>query len=84
MAEDMRARVLVTLKSGVLDPAGTAVESSLHSLGFSLARNVRLGKLIELDVDESDPQKATALVTQMAQKLFANVVVENFKVELLS
>ncbi len=79
-----RARVFVTLKSGVLDPAGTAVEASLHTLGFAGVKNVRLGKVIELEVAESDPQKATAQVSQMAKKLLANAVVENFSVELIS
>lgn len=79
----MRARVFVTLKPGVLDPAGKAVESSLHTLGFHQAKDVRLGKYVELDVDAKDAAAAKVLVEQMAQKLIANTVVENFKVEIL-
>jgi phosphoribosylformylglycinamidine synthase subunit PurS len=79
----MRARVFVTLKPGVLDPAGKAVESSLHALGFHQAKEVRLGKFVELDVDAKDAASAKQLVEQMAAKLIANTVVENFKVEIL-
>ena len=79
----MRARVYVTLKTGVLDPAGKAVESSLHALGFPEAKDVRLGKYVELQVEAKDEATARARVEQMAQKLLANTVVENFKVEIV-
>ncbi len=78
----MRARVFVTLKPGVLDPAGKAVEKSLHTLGFGEASEVRIGKYIELSVDGTDAAAAKARVEQMCQKLLANTVVESFKVEL--
>lgn len=78
----MRARVFVTLKPGVLDPAGTAVEKSLHALGFGDAKDVRLGKYIELEVDAKDPKEAKVRVEAMCQKLLANTVVENYRVEL--
>ena len=79
----MRARVYVTLKPGVLDPAGKAVESSLHALGFPEAKDVRLGKFVELDVEAKDAGAAKARVEQMASRLLANTVVENFKVEIV-
>ncbi len=79
----MRARVYVTLKPGVLDPAGKAVESSLHSLGFPEAGDVRLGKFVELEVKAADNAAAKARVEQMAAKLLANTVVENYRVEIL-
>lgn len=79
----MRARVYVTLKPGVLDPAGKAVETSLHALGFAEARQVRLGKYVELEVDAPDAEQAKARVEAMARKLLANTVVENFRVEVV-
>jgi phosphoribosylformylglycinamidine synthase subunit PurS len=79
----MRARVFVTLKSGVLDPAGKAVEQSLHALGYSQVNEVRLGKYLELTVNESDPARAREQVEQMCQRLLANTVVENYRVELV-
>jgi phosphoribosylformylglycinamidine synthase len=78
----MVARVFVTLKSGVLDPAGKAVEQSLHALGYSEVRGVRLGKYLELQLEGTDAAKAKAQVEQMCQKLLANTVVENFRVEI--
>lgn len=78
----MIARVFVTLKPGVLDPAGKAVESSLHSLGFPEVNQVRLGKYLELALDEKDPARAKERVEAMCKKLLANTVVENFRVEL--
>ena len=77
----MLARVYVTLKQGVLDPAGKAVERSLHSLGYPEVEGVRLGKYVEVQVAETDPAKARARVEEMCKKLLANPVVENFKVE---
>ena len=79
----MRARVFVTLKPGVLDPAGKAVESSLHALGFPEAKDVRLGKFVELQLDSKDAAGAQKRVEEMAKKLLANTVVENFKVEIV-
>jgi phosphoribosylformylglycinamidine synthase subunit PurS len=77
----MVARVFVTLKPGVLDPAGKAVERSLQSLGYAEVGGVRLGKYLELQVDETDPVKAKARVEEMCRKLLANTVIENFRVE---
>ncbi len=77
----MRARVYVTLKEGVLDPAGKAVAHGLRALGFDEVQDVRLGKFIELELaDCEDPE---ARVKAMADKLLANPVMEDFRVELV-
>lgn len=78
----MKARVLVTLKPGVLDPQGKAIETALASLGFSGVGDVRQGKVIELDLEESDSAKARAAVTAMCDKLLANAVIETYAIEL--
>lgn len=78
----MRARVTVTLKPGVLDPQGQAIEGALGSLGFSGVAGVRQGKVFDLDVDENDTEKAKALVKAMCEKLLANTVVENYAIEM--
>jgi phosphoribosylformylglycinamidine synthase PurS subunit len=78
----MRARIYVTLKPGVLDPAGKAVERGLHSLGYAEVGAVRLGKYVELQLPDDDAAKAKARVEEMCRKLLANTVVENFRVEL--
>lgn len=76
----MRAKVYVTLKSGVLDPAGKAIEHALHTLGFEEAHDVRLGKYIELHVD-ADPERAAGRVDDMCRKLLANGVIEDYRFE---
>ncbi|MFN0061568.1 MAG: phosphoribosylformylglycinamidine synthase subunit PurS [Myxococcaceae bacterium] len=80
----MRARIYITLKAGVLDPAGKAVEQGLHALGYAEAHDVRLGKYIELAMNPpgGDSASAKARVEEMCRKLLANPVVENFRVEL--
>ena len=78
----MLARVYVTLKPGVLDPAGKAVEGSLHALGFGQVSGVRLGKYIELQLSDASGADARAQVEEMCRKLLANTVVENFRVEI--
>ena len=77
----MRARVHVTLKSGVLDPQGEAIRHALGSLGFSGVDKVRQGKVIELELEETDPARAEATVREMCDKLLANTVIENYSVE---
>lgn len=77
----MLARVFITLKSGVLDPAGKAVEGSLHALGHSGVQGVRLGKYIELQVDGTDAAAVKKQVEAMCSQLLANTVVENYRVE---
>lgn len=79
----MKAIVTVTLKSGVLDPQGKAIEGALASLGFSRIDSVRQGKIFEIEVEETDPARATATLSAMAEKLLANTVIENYRVELV-
>lgn len=78
----MKARVYVTLKNGVLDPQGKAIEGTLHGLGFSTVEEVRQGKFIELEVAETDAEKAKAQIDEMCRKLLANTVIENYRIEL--
>lgn len=78
----MKARIHITLKSGVLDPQGKAIQSSLGALGFTGVMNVRQGKYIELDIAENDPVKAEAELSRMCEKLLANTVIENYAVDL--
>jgi phosphoribosylformylglycinamidine synthase len=77
----MKMRVLVTLKSGVLDPQGEAVRHALGSLGFDGVNKVRQGKVIELDLAEDDPAAAEAQARQMCEKLLANTVIESYTIE---
>ncbi|MEM1300134.1 MAG: phosphoribosylformylglycinamidine synthase subunit PurS [Pseudomonadota bacterium] len=79
----MKARVHVTLKTGVLDPQGEAIRHALGSLGFDGVDGVRQGKVIELDLTESDRTKAEASVKDMCEKLLANTVIENYQIELV-
>jgi len=79
----MKARVTVMLKSGVLDPQGEAVRHALGSLGFQGVNGVRQGKVIELDLTQTDPAKAEAEVKAMCEKLLANTVIESYRVEVL-
>lgn len=79
----MKARVTVMLKSGVLDPQGEAVRHALGSLGFQGVLGVRQGKVIELDLAETDLAKAGAEVKAMCDKLLANTVIESYRVDLL-
>ncbi|MBV8687939.1 MAG: phosphoribosylformylglycinamidine synthase subunit PurS [Alphaproteobacteria bacterium] len=74
----MKTRVYVTLKSGVLDPQGKAIHHALEGLGFEGVRDVRAGKLIELDLDEGVGDEA---VEAMCRKLLANTVIENYRIE---
>jgi phosphoribosylformylglycinamidine synthase len=78
----MKARVRITLKPGVLDPQGKAIEGALSSLGFAEASNVRQGKLIEFDLAAPDPASARERVRAMCEKLLANTVIENYDIEL--
>ncbi len=77
----MKAKVIITLKNGVLDPQGKAIEGALTSLGFSGVDNVRQGKFIELDVDAANSDEAQATVEAMCEKLLSNTVIENYRVE---
>ncbi|HEY4199918.1 MAG TPA: phosphoribosylformylglycinamidine synthase subunit PurS [Devosiaceae bacterium] len=79
----MKARVTVTLKSGVLDPQGQAIVGSLDSLGFEGVSGVRQGKIFDLVMTETDPEAARSALDSMCQKLLANTVIENYAIELL-
>ena len=79
----MKARVTVMLKTGVLDPQGEAVRHALGSLGFQGVGGVRQGKVIELDLSETDAAKAEVDVKAMCEKLLANTVIESYRVELI-
>ena len=78
----MKAKVHVTLKNGVLDPQGKAVQHALDALGFGGVDDVRQGKFIELDLTETDAAAARAHVTEMCEKLLANTVIENYAIEI--
>ena len=78
----MKAKIHVTLKQGIHDPQGKAIEHALDSLGFKHAGNVRVGKYMELDVNETDRAKAEVQVKQMCEKLLANTVIEDYRYEL--
>ena len=77
-----QARIYITLKSTVNDPQGVTVLSSLYRLGFKNADDVRVGKYLLVNVDETDRAKAESSVTEMCQKLLANPVIEEFRFEL--
>ena len=79
----MKAKVKVTLKNGVLDPQGKAIEGALGSLGFSGVNSVRQGKFFEVDLAETNKAKAQAALKQMCEKLIANTVIENYEIELV-
>jgi phosphoribosylformylglycinamidine synthase len=78
----MKARVYVMPKAGVLDPQGKAISRALEGLGFAGVQDVRAGKVIELDLAETDPAAARAAAEEMARRLLANTVIESFRVEL--
>ena len=79
----MKAQVYITLKNGVLDPQGKAIQGTLGHLGFEGIKQVRQGKFIEVEIDETDKTKAEEAVKQMCEKLLANTVIENYKFELV-
>ena len=79
----MKARVQIMLKDGVLDPQGEAVRHALGTLGFTGVQGVRQGKVIELDLAETDTARAEAEARAMCEKLLANTVIESYRVEIL-
>ena len=79
----MRARVYVTLKPSVFDPQGRVVADALTSLGYHDVKDVRQGKFFEVELDGGDAASAKARVTEMADKLLANPVIESYRVEIL-
>jgi phosphoribosylformylglycinamidine synthase len=79
----IKARVTVTLKNGVLDPQGKAIEGALGSLGFEGVQGVRQGKVFDLELDTSDRAKAEEELKAMCEKLLANTVIENYSIALV-
>ncbi len=79
----MKARITVTLKSGVLDPQGRAIANALNSLGFANVEDVRQGKLIEVQLSAASEEEARAGLDAMCKQLLANMVIENYRVELI-
>ncbi len=79
----MKAKIFVTLKDGILDPQGRAVQQSLQTLGFEGVNDVRIGKFLELDLKDTDTQAAEEVIKAMCQKLLANTVIEDFRYELI-
>src|ERR1700754_4620130 len=79
----MKARVTVTLKNGVLDPQGQAIQGALKSLGFDGVGSVRQGKIFDIELTDWDGAGAEVALKQMSQKLLANTVIENFSIELV-
>jgi phosphoribosylformylglycinamidine synthase PurS subunit len=77
----VRVTVTVMLKPGVLDPQGRAIGQALHQLGFAGVGEVRAGKVIELDLDETDPARARVAAEEMGRRLLANTVIESFRVD---
>jgi len=76
----MKIKVIVTLKSGVLDPQGKAIQQTLNGMGFANIKDVRQGKYFDIDVDESDEQKAKNSAEEICKKLLANQVIEDFRI----
>ena len=76
----MKVKVIVTLKSGVLDPQGKAIQQTLNGMGFANVKDVRQGKYFDIDIDENDEEKAKLSVEEICKKLLANQVIEDFKI----
>ena len=76
----MKIKVIVTLKSGVLDPQGKAIQQTLNGMGFANVKDVRQGKYFDIDIDENNEQKAKLSAEEICKKLLANQVIEDFKI----
>ena len=76
----MKVKVIVTLKNGVLDPQGKAIQQTLNGMNFDKVSEVRQGKFFEIEVKENDESKAKSLVDDMCKKLLANLVIEDYKI----
>ena len=76
----MKIKVIVTLKNGVLDPQGKAIQQTLNGMGFSEVNEVRQGKYFDIEVDDADENKAKTKVDEMCKKLLANLVIEDYKI----
>ena len=78
----MKAKIYVTLKDGIHDPQGGAVQQSLQTLGFHTVNEIRVGKFLEVDLQDTDKEAAETQIESMCQKLLANIVIEDFRYEL--
>jgi phosphoribosylformylglycinamidine synthase len=76
----MKVKVIVTLKKGVLDPQGKAIQQTLNGLGFSDVSGVRQGKYFDIEIDEKDESKAKSKVEDMCSKLLTNLIIEDYKI----
>ena len=76
----MKIKVIVTLKSGVLDPQGKAIQQTLNGMGFANVKDVRQGKYFDIDINENDEQKAKLAAEEICKKLLTNQVTEDFKI----
>ena len=79
----MKAKIHVTLKSGILDPQGRAIQQSLVTLGFSSVSDVRVGKFLEVELQDTDKNQAELKLKAMCEKLLANTVIEDYRFELV-
>ena len=78
----MKAKIFITLKEGVLDPQGKAIAQSLNNLGFTGINDVRQGRLIEINIDKENKSSTFTEIDKMCQKLLANTVIEDYKIEI--
>ncbi len=76
----MKVKVIITLKNGVLDPQGKAIQQTLNGMNFNSVEDVRQGKFFEIEVKENNESKAKSLVDEMCKKLLANLVIEDYKI----
>ena len=79
----MKAKIYITLKDGIHDPQGLAIRQSLYTLGFEQVQDVRMGKILEVDLQDTEEESAEASITTMCQKLLANTVIEDFRYEIV-
>ena len=76
----MKVKILVTLKTGVLDPQGKAIQQTLNAMGFNNLKEVRQGKYFDIEINENNESKAKSIAEDMCKKLLANLVIENYKI----
>ncbi len=76
----MKVKILVTLKTGVLDPQGKAIQQTLNAMGFNNLKEVRQGKYFDIEINENNESKAKSIAEDMCKKLLANLVIEDFKI----
>ncbi len=79
----MKANIIVTLKNGLLDPQGKAIEGALHGLGLEGIESVRQGKVFDIELDAADRADAAAMLEKACERLLANMIVENYSIEIL-